>query len=99
MYTQPNRRWFLAAAAVALLCSFAITGFAVDTKKAKLKIALIDADGKVVKESLTGKLELNRKYVKGDRIVVFKAGGVYGISAGSENNGAKLSALPVRRVE
>jgi hypothetical protein len=36
----------------------------------KIKIALLDADGKTVKESATGKLELDRKYVKGDRIVV-----------------------------
>jgi len=36
----------------------------------KLTIALVDAEGKSLKESTSGKLELDRKYVKGDRIVV-----------------------------
>jgi len=36
----------------------------------KLTIALLDSDGKTVKQSTTGTLELDREYVKGDRIVV-----------------------------
>ncbi len=35
-----------------------------------LTIAVVDADGKTVAESTTGTLEVDRKYVKGDRIVV-----------------------------
>ncbi len=51
-----------------LACSFILGGqaFGQDT----IKIALIDAEGKTVKESLKGKLELDHGYVKGDRIVI-----------------------------
>ena len=70
MYTQQNRRSFIGATGIALACSFAMIGAAMGADKAKIKIALVDAGGKCVKESLTGKLELDRKYVKGDRIVV-----------------------------
>ncbi len=70
MRTRPNHRSFLGAIGIALVCSFVLTGLAVRAEKGKIKIALIDADGKTVIESLSGKLELDRKYVKGDRIVV-----------------------------
>ena len=74
MYTQQNRRSFIGATGIALACSFAMIGAAMGADKAKIKIALVDAGGKCVKESLTGKLELDRKYVKGDRIVVTGGG-------------------------
>jgi len=70
MHTQQNRRNFIGAIGIALACSLALAGTAMGADKTKIKIALIDADGKCVKESVTGKLELDRKYVKGDRIVV-----------------------------
>ena len=66
MYTQQNRRSFIGAIGITLACSFALASAAIGADKAKIKIALVDADGKCVKESLTGKLELDRKYVKGD---------------------------------
>ncbi len=70
MHAQRNRNSIIAIVAVALACSLAMTSSAVETKKAEIKISLIDADGKTVKESSTGKLELDHKYEKGDRIVV-----------------------------
>ncbi|MBC8378107.1 MAG: discoidin domain-containing protein [Planctomycetes bacterium] len=70
MHTQQNHRNFIEAIGIALACSFALAGTAMGADKAGIKIALIDTDGKCVKESVTGKLELDRKYVKGDRIVV-----------------------------
>ena len=41
----------------------------------QLRIALVDAEGNTVKQSTSGKLELNREYVKGDRIVITGTGG------------------------
>jgi len=73
MHTLSNRSRFFtvtAATAVVLLCSLALTGWAVDAGKPQIKIAVIDSDGKTVAESTTGKLELTRKYAKGDRVVV-----------------------------
>jgi hypothetical protein len=72
MHTQQNRRSFLVAMSVALACSFvlSLTSLAGAADKAKVKITILDAGGKCVAESLTGKLELTRTYVKGDRIVV-----------------------------
>ncbi|MDP6544112.1 MAG: discoidin domain-containing protein [Phycisphaerae bacterium] len=70
MHTQQSFRSFTAAIGIALICSFVLAGAATGAEKVKIKISLVDAGGKCVKESLTGKLELDRKYVKGDRIVV-----------------------------
>ena len=68
MHTQQKRCSFIRAIGIALACCFALTSAATGTDK--VKIALIDAAGAAVKESVTGKLELDREYVKGDRIVV-----------------------------
>ena len=72
MHAKLNRRILIAAIGAVLVCGFTLTGVAVQAEKAqpKIKIALLDADGKTVAESSTGKLEFDRKYVKGDRIVV-----------------------------
>jgi hypothetical protein len=70
MNSQRNRNTIIAIVAVALACGMAVTSSAVESKTAQIKIALIDANGKTVKESTSGKLELDRKYKKGDRIVV-----------------------------
>ena len=51
-----------------LVCGLVLGGEAAG--KDAVKIALVDAKGATVKASDNGRLELNRKYVKGDRIVV-----------------------------
>ena len=54
--------------ALVLVCGILAGGEAVG--KDVVKIALVDAKGATVKESADGRLEVSRKYVKGDRIVV-----------------------------
>jgi hypothetical protein len=70
MHTLSNRSKFFTVTAAVLLGGLAITGWAVATSKPQIKITVIDAAGKTIAESMTGKLELTRKYVKGDRVVV-----------------------------
>ncbi|MBT3202213.1 MAG: hypothetical protein HN350_20115 [Phycisphaerales bacterium] len=70
MQTLSNRNIFFTVTAAVLLGGLALTGWAVGTGKPQIKITVIDAAGKTVAESMTGKLELTRKYVKGDRVVV-----------------------------
>jgi len=70
MSKQSTRSTLAATIGVLLICGLVPPGASIGAVKSKMKIALIDADGKVVKESMTGKLELDRQYVKGDRIVI-----------------------------
>ena len=72
---ERQKRWAVATAGViagVLVCGFVTGGEAMGEDK--VIIALADADGMTVKESTSGKLELKRKYVKGDRIVITGAG-------------------------
>ena len=74
MHGQENRQGFGKAPggrgviALALVCGFVPGAEAI--ARDQIKIALVDAKGATVKESAGGTLQLSRKYVKGDRIVV-----------------------------
>lgn len=74
MHERQSRRSFLTAPrmagviAVVLACGLVQGAEAIGEDR--VKIALVDAKGATVKESAGGTLALNRKYVKGDRIVV-----------------------------
>ncbi|MDP6547050.1 MAG: hypothetical protein QGH60_24000 [Phycisphaerae bacterium] len=63
--------WSAGAAVVlaaVLVCSFVTHGQAAGADK--VKIALVDGNGKTIKSSTSGKLEVDREYVKGDRIEI-----------------------------
>jgi len=68
MLKQPSRLSWIAVFAAAQLCGIVLPAGALGQDK--VKIALIDAKGAAVKESTSGTLQLDRKYQKGDRIVV-----------------------------
>jgi len=77
MNQRQNHRNVLRSAAVAgLIAALLVGGLATGeaTAKDQVRIALVDAGGAVVESSTSGTLELNRKYVKGDRILVSGAG-------------------------
>ena len=74
MREQRGRKSFLTthralrAVALAIVGGVVLSGEAAG--KDQVRIALLDAKGLTVKESADGRLALNRKYLKGDRIVV-----------------------------
>jgi len=76
MYQRQERRnldrarWMGVCMAAVLACCLVPAGWATAADGAKITIALVDADNAVVKESASGKLEVSRTYVKGDRIVI-----------------------------
>jgi len=62
---------------IAIACAIAAALPAGASAKEAVKIAVIDAKGTAVGQSDSGRLELNRKYAKGDRIVVTGAKHVF----------------------
>jgi len=96
MARQPNRS-ILTAIAAALACSFAPTSTAVEPRGPQIRIAVVDVSGKTVQQSVTGKLELDRKYQKGDRIVV--TGRVDMAIKVDEHYAETLLYCPKKRVE